>query len=327
MFGTGMFQPPVASRAVITTLAGGVGASKLLRGLVPVLGPGEVTAIVNTGDDTVLHGLYICPDLDTVSYTLSGRSDDERGWGLAGETWTVMAALEELGGEAWFRLGDRDLATHLFRTGRLSGGATLSEVTAELSAALGVPARLVPMSDDPVRTRITLADGPEIAFQDYFVKLRHAAPVASVRFEGAESAAPAPGVLDAIRDADAVMICPSNPMVSIGPLLAVPGIADAVRARREVVVAISPIVAGAALKGPADHLMSELGHEASVVGVARIYRDLAATLVIDHADASSAAEVERTGMRCVVTNTIMSDSQLAAELATRALHEVGVSAT
>ena len=266
-----------------------------------------------------MHGLHISPDLDTVSYTLSGRSDDERGWGLAGETWVVMEALESLGGDTWMRLGDRDLATHLYRTKRLGEGATLSEVTRELCAALGVPARLLPMSDDPVRTRMQLADGPEIAFQDYFVRLRHEVPVSGLRFDGADDASPAPGVLDAIRGCEAVVICPSNPILSIGPLLAVPGIADAVRSRRAETVAISPIVAGAALKGPADRLMKELGHEPSVVGVARIYRDLAATLVIDEADALSAAEVERTGMRCVVTDTVMSDQARTVNLAATAL--------
>ncbi len=214
---------------MITALAGGVGAAKLLRGLVPAVGAGEVTAIVNTGDDTIMHGLHISPDLDTVSYTLSGRSDEERGWGLADETWTVMDALEKLGGDSWMRLGDHDLATHLYRTNRLTQGATLSEVTSELCSVLGVPARLIPMSDDPVRTRMQLSGGPEIAFQDYFVRLRHSVPVSSVRYDGAGDAAPAPGVLDAIRDGDAVIICPSNPILSIGPLLAVPGIADAVR--------------------------------------------------------------------------------------------------
>jgi LPPG:FO 2-phospho-L-lactate transferase len=301
---------------LITAIAGGVGAAKLLRGLVPAVAPKQVTAVVNTGDDTVVHGLYVCPDLDTVSYTLSGRADDERGWGLAGETWGAMDALEDLGGETWFRLGDRDLATHLYRTGRLRDGATLSEVTAELCDAMCVPARLLPMTDDPVRTRLTLRDGPEVPFQDYFVRLRHDVPVQSVRFDGAESSRPAPGVLESIEQAEAIVICPSNPIVSVGPILAVPGIADALSARRDNVVAISPIVAGAALKGPADHLMQELGHEASVVGVARIYSDFASTLIIDDADAGRAGEVEAAGMRCVVMATVMSDHRLAVDLGT-----------
>jgi LPPG:FO 2-phospho-L-lactate transferase len=302
----------------------------MLRGLVPAVSPQQVTAIVNTGDDTVVHALHVSPDLDTVAYTLAGRSDDERGWGLAGETWSAMDALEALGGETWFRLGDRDLATHLYRTERLLEGATLSEVTTELCTAMGVPARLIPMSDDPVRTRLTLAEGPdaelEVAFQDYFVRLRHEAPVTSVRFDGAETSRPAPGVIEAIENAEAVVICPSNPIISIGPILAVPGIADALRSRRETVVAISPIVAGAALKGPADHLMAELGHEPSVLGVARIYADFASTLLIDDADGPLAAEVERAGMRCIVTATVMSNHHLAVELAAHALRAANPSA-
>jgi LPPG:FO 2-phospho-L-lactate transferase len=290
---------------MITALAGGVGAARLLRGLVRVVDPTEVTAVVNTGDDTVLHGLVICPDLDTVTYTLAGMNDNERGWGLAGETWTVMEALERLGGEAWFRLGDQDLATHLYRTQRLSEGAPLSLVTGEITAALGIGARLLPMSDDPVRTRVTLVEGPEIAFQEYFVRRQHAVAVQSVRFEGAAQCAPGPGVLDALATGEVLVICPSNPIVSIGPLLAVPGIADHLRERRSRVVAVSPIVAGAALKGPADRLMTELGEEPSVVGVARMYAELAGTLVIDEADEALADDVEALGVRCVVAPTIM----------------------
>ncbi|HUY22219.1 MAG TPA: 2-phospho-L-lactate transferase [Acidimicrobiales bacterium] len=300
---------------MITALAGGVGAARLLRGLVRVVPPGDVTAVVNTGDDTVLHGLHISPDLDTVTYTLAGLNDDERGWGLAGETWTVMERLGQLGGQAWFRLGDRDLATHLYRTQRLSEGAPLSQVTAELTAALGVGARLVPMSDDPVRTMLTLVGGPEISFQEYFVRHRHAVAVEAVRFAGAEAAAPAPGVLEAIARADRVVVCPSNPVVSIGPLLAVPGIADALAARRDDVVAVSPIVAGAALKGPADRLLTELGHESTVVGVARMYTPLVGTLVVDEADAALVGDVEACGLRCVVAPTIMRTPALAEALA------------
>ncbi len=290
---------------MITALAGGVGAARLLRGLVLCLPSAEVTAIVNTGDDTVLHGLLICPDLDTVTYTLAKMNDDERGWGLAGESWAAMEALERLGGEAWFRLGDRDLATHLYRTQRLSEGALLSEITREITHALGVGARLLPMSDDPVRTRLTLVDGPEIGFQEYFVRRQHSVAVSSVRFEEADRSTAGPGVIEAITDADAVIICPSNPVVSIGPLLAVPGIADALKKRRHEVIAVSPIIAGAALKGPADRLMTELGQEDSVVGVARAYTELAGTLVIDDADAALSNDVEATGMRCLVTSTVM----------------------
>ncbi len=287
----------------------------MLRGIVQVVDPREVTAVVNTGDDTVIHGLCVCPDLDSVMYTLGGVNDDERGWGLAGETWTVMDALERLGGETWFRLGDQDLATHLCRTQRLDQGATLSEVTAELCSALGVTARLVPMSDDPVRTRLTLAEGPEVAFQEYFVARHHAVAVESIRFEGADRSSPAAGVLDAIAHADVVVVCPSNPIVSIGPILAVPGIAEALRARRDDIVAVSPIIAGAALKGPADRLMTELGLESSVVGVARHYAPFVGTLIIDEADASRADQVRATGVACVVAPTVMHTPEHAAALA------------
>jgi len=307
---------------MITALAGGVGAARLLRGLVRVVPPAEVTAVVNTGDDTVFHGLLVCPDLDTVTYTLAGMNDDERGWGLAGESWTVMEGLERLGGQAWFRLGDRDLATHLYRTQRLSEGAPLSVVTREITAALGVGARLLPMSDDPVRTRVTLADGPEISFQEYFVGRQHAVAVASVRFEGADQCRPAPGVLDAVDRSDVIIICPSNPVVSIGPLLAVPGVAEALRQRRSRVIAVSPIVAGAALKGPADRLMTELGHQASVVGVARLYAEVAGTLVIDDADAALADDVEASGIRCIVVPTVMRSVDDAEQLSSTVLDAV-----
>jgi LPPG:FO 2-phospho-L-lactate transferase len=282
---------------------------------VRVVAPGDVTAVVNTGDDTELHGLHISPDLDTVTYTLAGLNDDERGWGLAGETWSVMDSLDRLGGETWFRLGDRDLATHLYRTQRLAVGATLSEVTSEITAALGVSVRLVPMSDDPVRTRLTLLDGPEVSFQEYFVGRRHAVSVESVRFAGADTATPAPGVLPAIADAEVVVVCPSNPIVSIGPLLAVRGLADVLATRRRDVVAVSPIIAGAALKGPADRLMAELGHEPTVVGVARLYAHFVGTLVVDEADSAAADAVEAMGVRCVVAPTVMHTPDDAAALA------------
>jgi len=308
-------QRPDSLSTVITALAGGVGAARLLRGMLRTVSASEVTAVVNTGDDTVLHGLYISPDLDTVTYTLGGLNDDERGWGLAGETWNVMEALERIGGETWFSLGDRDLATHLYRTQRLASGASLSQVTAEITDAFGVEARLLPMSDDPVRTFLQLAGGPEISFQDYFVRRHHDVPVEAVRFDGAARSSPAPGVLGALERADNLVICPSNPVVSIGPVLAVPGVLDALSARREDVVAVSPIVAGAALRGPADRLLVELGHGSSVVGVARLYARVAATLVIDEADADLASEVEATGVRCVVSPTIMQTPDHAAKLA------------
>ena len=300
---------------MITVLAGGVGAARMLRGLCLVVPPSELTAIVNTGDDTVLHGLHISPDIDTITYTLSGRSDDERGWGLSGETWTVMEALEHLGGETWFSLGDHDLATHLYRTGRLADGATLAQVTTELADINGIQIRLLPMSNDAVRTKLTLAGGPEVAFQEYFVRHRHDVPIEAVRFEGSDTAKAAPGVFDALQSAETVVICPSNPIVSIGPIMAIPGVKETLITRRESGVAVSPIVAGAAIKGPADRLLTELGFESSVVGVAMLYRDFAGTLVIDEADADLAGAVEEAGMRCVITETVMSSAEISANLA------------
>jgi len=312
---------------MITTLAGGVGAARLLSGLVQVVDPSELVAIVNVGDDLTMHGLEISPDLDTVTYTLAGAIDADRGWGLSGESWQAMDLLRRYGGESWFGLGDRDLGTHLYRTARRHAGATLSQVTAEIAAAWDLGLRLIPASDDPLRTRLTVAGpdgGPrEIAFQEYFVRLQHSVPVQALRFEGAETARPAPGVLEAIETAETVVIAPSNPLVSIGPVVAVPGVRAAVEARRDRVVAVSPIVAGAALKGPADHLLTELGHESSVVGVARLYADLAATLVIDTADAELADAVRAEGMRCVVAPTIMSDPARSAEVARAVLAAVG----
>lgn len=306
---------------VLSALCGGVGAARMLAGLVSVVPPADVVPIVNTGDDIVLHGLHVSPDLDTVTYTLAGRINGETGWGRAGETWRVMEELERLGGATWFRLGDADLATHLFRTQRLAEGGRLSEVTAELAAAFGLATVPLPVTDDRLETRVTVA-GEEIGFQEYFVGHRHSVVVESVRFAGAEASTPAPGVLDAIQQAETVVICPSNPIVSIGPLLAIPGVEQAVAKRRRHVVAVSPIVAGAALKGPADRLMAELGHEATVVGVARLYAPLAATLVVDTADAALAAAVEAEGLRCVVTPTVMHGPAEAAALARTVLDAV-----
>jgi len=309
---------------VIVTLAGGVGASRFLQGLVKVVDPESVVAVVNTADDAVLHGLYVCPDVDTVTYALAGVVHPDQGWGIAGESWTVMDALDRFGpfapepsaaGTTWFRLGDRDLATHLYRTQRLLEGASLTEATAEIARAWGLGCRLVPMTDDRVETRVEVEGEGEIGFQEYFVQRRHSVVVRSVRFAGAASAVPAAGVLEAIEAADRVVIAPSNPVVSIAPILAVPGIEEAVAARREDTVAISPIVAGAALKGPADRLMTELGHEPSVVGIARMWAPVAATLVVDEADAALAAAVEEEGIRCVVAPTVMRGPAEAAGLA------------
>lgn len=320
-------------------LAGGVGAARLLAGLVRVTDPATVTAIVNVGDDMVLHGLHISPDLDTVTYTLAGAINPDTGWGVAGETWQAMDQLKRYGGAAWFALGDRDLATHMFRTQRMAEGATLGEVTAEITRAWGLGCTLLPVTNDALRTRVTLmgdgseahggADGGsddneritagEVGFQEWFVGMQHAPAVSAVRFEGADSATPGPGVIEAISDATMVIVAPSNPIVSIDPVLAVPGVRDAVMARRDTVVAVSPIVAGRALKGPAADLLRTMGHEVSVVGVARLYAPFAGILVIDTADAELAPAVSDAGMRCVVAPTVMTGPAEAAALATTVL--------
>ncbi len=318
------------AHGVLVALCGGVGAARMLSGLVRVVPPADITAIVNVGDDMVLHGLHISPDLDTVTYTLADMDNRETGWGVAGESWTVMDELARIGGEDWFRLGDRDLATHLFRTGRLQAGETLSSVTEELRNRRGVGVRLLPVTDDALRTRVTLAEpsalgpaGTEVAFQDYFVRLHHEVAVSAVRIEGADQARPAPGVLEALENADTIVVCPSNPVVSIGPLLAVPGVRQTLVARKARVVAVSPIIAGSALKGPAARLMVELGTEASVVGVARLYASWVGTLVVDVDDETLAADVEAQGVRCIVTPTVMSSPQRGADLAQVVLDAVG----
>lgn len=320
----------------VTVISGGVGAARFLRGLVDVVPPADVTAVVNVGDDTVLHGLEISPDLDTVTYTLAAAIDPERGWGLAGETWQAMEQLrhyataagvtahDTVGNDAagWFSLGDRDLGTHLYRTSRRRAGVPLSQVSAEIADAWGLELTLLPASDDPVRTVLTTEDGAELSFQEYFVREQHGVAVRSVRIDGTETARPAPGVLESIEAADVVVIAPSNPVVSIDPVLAVPGVRAALEAARERTIAVSPIVGGAALKGPADRLLRELGHEASVTAVARWYASIAAALVVDEVDAALAPGVEAAGLRCVVTSTVMSTPGVAAALARRCLDEV-----
>jgi LPPG:FO 2-phospho-L-lactate transferase len=302
----------------------------MLAGLVGVVPPPSITAIVNVGDDTVLHGLHISPDLDTITYTLAGMDNRETGWGIVGETWTVMDELAYLGGESWFRLGDRDLATHLFRTERLHAGDTLTHVTASLATRRRIGIQLLPVTDDPLRTMLTLAAatelgpaGTEVAFQDYFVRLHHDVAVGAVRFAGAEVARPTPQVQHALTEAEQIVVCPSNPIVSIGPLLAVPGILAALTSRRDDITAVSPIVAGKALKGPADRLLGELGTEPSVVGVARLYAPWVSTLVIDEADRDKAGAVESEGVRCVVAPTVMDSPERAAALA-RLVIDAGV---
>ena len=312
---------------MLVALAGGVGAARFLRGLIDVVDPTTVTAIVNTGDDDEFHGLRVCPDLDSVTYTLADAHNHELGWGLEGETFATIDALDRYGVPTWFRLGDRDLATHLFRTERLRGGATLTEVTDEITAAWGLRSRLVPMTDDPVGTRITVEDEPggrrrQLAMQEWFVRERCEPAVVAVEFAGAAEAQPAPGVLDALAAADTILVCPSNPVISIGPILAVPGIRDALAARRDRVVGVSPLIGGRPVKGPADRLMRPLGIEVSSVGVARAYRDFCSTLVVDTADAADVDRITALGVRPVVTDTLMRDARIAAALARETLAAV-----
>ena len=304
---------------MLATLAGGVGAARFLSGLVRAVPSSEVVAIVNTADDEEFHGLYVSPDLDSVTYTLAGASNVAQGWGLEGETYATLDALGRFGVPTWFRLGDKDLATHIFRTERMRSGAPLSEVTNEIVRAWGLDIRLIPMTDDPVRTRITVRrpDGTddEIPMQQWFVGERSESPVVSVRFDGAAASRPAPGVLETLRTADTIVICPSNPVISIGPILAVPGLREALEARRGRVIAISPIVGGAPVKGPADRLMAPLGIEVSCVGIARAYAPFCDALVIDAVDAHLAAQVEQAGVRAIVADTMMRSPEIATELA------------
>jgi len=310
---------------MLTALAGGVGAARFLRGLVAVVAPEQVTAVVNTGDDDVFHGLHVSPDLDSVTYTLANADNTETGWGLEGETFHAIDALERYGRPTWFRLGDRDLATHLYRTERLRAGAPLSTVTGEIAAAWGLGSRLLPMTDDRVATRITAetaAGVEELAMQDWFVRRRAEPPVVAVRFDGAPESHPAPGVIEALERAETILVCPSNPVISIGPILAVPGIRDVLVARRDRVVGVSPIIGGRPVRGPADRLMAPLGIEVSCVGVAQAYRDFCSTLVIDAADAEHAVAVESLGVRAAVADTLMRDARVAAALARETLAAV-----
>jgi LPPG:FO 2-phospho-L-lactate transferase len=289
---------------MIVALAGGVGAARFLDGLAQVHPPGDICVIGNTGDDAEMHGLHISPDLDTVVYTLAGMANPVHGWGIAGDTFHCLEALGKLNAENWFQLGDRDLALHIHRTARLRAGETLSAVTAATARALGVKCVLRPMSDDPVRTIIQTPDGP-LDFQTYFVRRRAQDTVLGVEFRGAESARPAPGVLEDIRSASAIVFCPSNPIISIGPILAVPGIRQALRRRKCPAVAISPIIGGRALKGPAADMMRGMGMEVSALGVAQLFRGLIDVFVLDRADKALAPAVQKLGMRAIVTNTIM----------------------
>jgi LPPG:FO 2-phospho-L-lactate transferase len=307
---------------MITVLAGGVGAARFLEGVVQVVPQEEIVVISNTGDDLEQHGLHISPDIDSVIYTLANVVDRERGWGFASETFHCLQALERFGQATWFRLGDRDLATHIERTRLLRAGLSLSAATASIARAFGLTLRLLPMSDDPVRTQVRTPAG-WLPFQEYFVKRQAADAVLDVRFDGAETARAAPGVLDAIAAAAAILIAPSNPIVSIGPILALPGVRDQLRGQRSRCVAVSPIVGGTTIKGPADRMLRGLGHEVSARGVAQLYQDIASTFVLDRVDQGLASAVAELDMRPVVTDTIMRDAESKRALATVALAAVG----
>jgi len=302
----------------VCALAGGVGGAKLASGLQDVLSPGDLTIVVNTADDFDLWGLHICPDVDTVMYTLAGISNPETGWGIAGESFATLNMLERYGEEIWFKLGDRDLATHVLRTSRMRSGETLTEVTARLSAALGVESAVLPMSDDPVSTVLETLEG-RLEFQEYFVRRGQRDEVFGIELRGIEEARPTEGVLAAISGADAIVLCPSNPVVSVRPILALPGMMEALTSSSAPKVAVSPIVGGRALKGPADRMLASLGREVSSTGVARMYEGLVDGMVIDRIDERERAGIEAIGMRVLATESVMRDAEDRARLASETL--------
>ncbi|KAA0238953.1 2-phospho-L-lactate transferase [bacterium] len=305
-----------------TVFAGGVGASRFLQGLVRVADPAAVTVISNTGDDVEMFGLHVSPDVDIVIYALAGVVNPDTGWGLTGDTFAVAEALNRYGYERWFNLGDRDLATAIHRTRLLREGVPLHEVTGGIARAWGLASSILPMCNERVETRIS-GPGGELAFQDYMVRLRTEVDVEEIRFAGAREARPSPGVVEAIGESAAVIIAPSNPFVSIGPILAVPGIRDALARTTATRVAISPVIAGQVVKGPAAKMMHSLGHEVSAVGVASIYRGLIDVMVIDEQDRELAPRIEALGMRCHVTDTMMTSPERKAALAASVLQAIG----
>ena len=306
----------------LTALAGGTGAAKLLRGLSRIMDPRDLTVIVNTGDDAEIWGLHISPDLDTVSYTLGGMIDERKGWGLTGETFHALDQIARFGEPVWFNLGDRDLATHLHRTRLLREGRTLTDVARSIAAALGVTATVLPMSDQPVRTRILGPDG-WLTFQEYFVREKAQVEARAVAYAGAAASAPAPGVLEAIASADAVLVCPSNPVTSVGPILAVPGLVQALGATPAIVVAVSPIVGGAAVSGPAGRLMASAGLPVSATGIARAYAPWLDRLVLDEQDRALAGEIHALGVAPVPAPTMMSSREAEIALARHVLNAAG----
>ena len=302
----------------VCALAGGVGGAKLASGLQDVLAPGELSVVVNTADDFDLWGLHICPDLDTVMYTLAGISNPDTGWGIADETFETLNMLESYGEETWFKLGDRDLATHILRTQRMRSGETLTRITALLSGALAVESALLPMSDDPVSTVLDTPEG-RLEFQEYFVRRGQRDEVLGIELRGIEDAGPTERVLAAISDADAIVLCPSNPVVSVGPILTLPGMTESLTSSSAPKVAVSPIVGGRALKGPADRMLASLGHEVSATGVARMYEGLVDGMIVDRTDEGERASIESLGMRVLATQSVMRDAEDRARLASETL--------
>ncbi len=308
-------EPPTRKvGVVICVLSGGVGAARLLRAMIDVVEPTSLVAVVNVGDDVVIHGLTVCPDIDTIIYTLAGLSDDARGWGLGDESWRVMEELDALGGESWFRLGDRDLATHLYRSQRLAQGLTKTDVTRELAVRRRIPVTVLPVTDDVVSTEFDTNLG-RLTFQEYFVRHRHDLAVRAINVVGLSQARATSQVISALRESDRIVIAPSNPLISIDPLLRVPGVRDAIAHRRGEVVAVSPIVGGAALKGPADRLLHQFGHDVSPVGVADFYGDVVDRWIIDEVDAAYGADLRARGFAVTVTTTVMAEPHHARRLA------------
>lgn len=306
----------------VTALTGGVGGAKLLVGLARAVGEENLTAVVNTGDDAVIYGVHVSPDIDICTYWLAGVADTDRGWGMKGDTFNFVEAMGLLGTENWFSLGDKDLATCLLRSERLAGGATLTDATDEITHGFGIRSRVLPMSDDAVRTSLRTADGRWLDFQEYFVRERTAPEIDEIRLEGIEDAKPGPDVLDALSECDVVVLCPSNPILSIAPIIGLPGIRDALRVHDRV-IAVSPIIRGAALKGPADRLLARLAGESSASAVARSYADFCDLFVVDRSDGDEVDRVRSAGLKCAALDTVMTDHEASAKLAAELLEGSG----
>ena len=303
-------------------LAGGVGAARFLRGLLPLLDADKLTVIVNTTDDETFFGLHVSPDLDTITYTLAGVSGRDRGWGIEGDTFRCLDALSRYYDGTWFQLGDRDLATHIFRTDSLRNGRTLSQVTRDITDGFGITCRVLPMSNEPVRTRIKIAGLGTLRFQDYLVKRRARGVVEAIQLKGIKNARPAPGVLEALRQSDIILFPPSNPFVSILPILAIRGVRETISESGAAIAAVSPLIGGSPVKGPLDRMLSGTGHEVSSVGIASLYRDLLSLFVLDNADAQDAEAIAALGIRPLVTNTLLNTPRRARTLARQVLRAV-----